>query len=182
MNCHSRPGPAAGSVAEQVKAAVPMRAAAERYGFSPDRGGYIACPFHADKTPSLKLYDRPGKGFYCYGCHTGGSVIDFVMKLLGLDFRAAAVRLATDFGILIDTEPRPRGELLAARTAQTERQRRAAEYLRLTARWRHLVDVIRERAPVEPEENWDPEWCAALRELPAVEHNIERMEADGFGR
>lgn len=47
------------------------------------------CPFHDDKTPSLVI--TPEKNlWHCMGaCQTGGSVIDWVMKTKGLNFREA---------------------------------------------------------------------------------------------
>ena len=46
------------------------------------------CPFHADERPSFVV--SPDKNlFHCMGCDAAGSVIDFVMKADGLDFRAA---------------------------------------------------------------------------------------------
>ena len=51
------------------------------YGYEPDSKGFMRCPFHHDPTPSLKLYDTGSRrGWYCFGCHAGGSVIDFVIK------------------------------------------------------------------------------------------------------
>ena len=38
----------------------------------------INCPIHTEKTPSCVIYHNQNS-FYCYGCHVGGSVIDFVM-------------------------------------------------------------------------------------------------------
>ena len=36
------------------------------------------CPFHGEKTPSFSV--SPDKGiYYCFGCHKGGSVINFEM-------------------------------------------------------------------------------------------------------
>ena len=32
--------------------AIPMQAAAERYGLHPDRRGWCCCPFHNEKTPA----------------------------------------------------------------------------------------------------------------------------------
>lgn len=92
------------SIFEEVKNAVPMPGTARFYGFTPNRAGFIRCPFHTEKTASLKLYDR---SFHCYGCGAGGSVIDFVAKLFNLDPLGAAKRLNEDFalGIEIDHPP-----------------------------------------------------------------------------
>lgn len=40
---------------ESVKAAVPLRQAAEHYGLRVLRNGMTCCPFHKDRHPSLKL-------------------------------------------------------------------------------------------------------------------------------
>ena len=57
--------------------------------------GFIRCPFHADRTPSLKLY---GDHFHCFGCGAHGDVIDLTAALLGCSKTAAARRLEADFG------------------------------------------------------------------------------------
>ena len=47
------------------------------------------CPFHGEKTASFTIYTEQNS-WYCYGaCGEGGSVIDFVMKLQGIDFLSA---------------------------------------------------------------------------------------------
>lgn len=36
-------------------------------------------PYHQDSTPSMVIY--PGEqGWYCFGCHQGGTIIDLVME------------------------------------------------------------------------------------------------------
>jgi hypothetical protein len=62
------------------------------------RGHKIACPFHADRTPSLHVYDEPERGWTCYGCRRGGTVYDFAAYLWGTstrgdEFRELRVRL-----------------------------------------------------------------------------------------
>ena len=66
-------------LARQIKEHLTARQVVELYGFHPDRGGYIQCPFHAgDNHGSLKVYDGDKSGWHCFGCGAGGSVIDFV--------------------------------------------------------------------------------------------------------
>ncbi len=56
------------------------------------------CPFHKEKTPSFTV--SPEKQlFYCFGCHTGGNVISFVMKYENLDFQDAVENIAREYGI-----------------------------------------------------------------------------------
>ena len=40
---------------ETIKAAVPVKQAAEHYGLKVNRNGMACCPFHEDRHPSLKL-------------------------------------------------------------------------------------------------------------------------------
>ena len=51
------------------------------------RSGVVACPFHPDDTPSLKLYRDPERGWYCYGCRRGGSIYDFGAALWDVEPR-----------------------------------------------------------------------------------------------
>ena len=49
-----------------------------------NREGYICCPFHADKTPSLSVKffpDANKQRFKCWGCNEQGDAIDFISKL-----------------------------------------------------------------------------------------------------
>ncbi len=56
------------------------------------------CPFHQEKTPSFTV--SPDKGiFHCFGCHEGGNVFHFLMKLDQLNFAEAVEILAERVGI-----------------------------------------------------------------------------------
>ncbi len=56
------------------------------------------CPFHNEKTPSFSV--TPDKGFfYCFGCHTGGNVFNFIMKIENVSFFEAAKILASKLNI-----------------------------------------------------------------------------------
>ena len=51
------------------------------------------CPFHGEKTASFSV--APDKGmFYCFGCHKGGGVINFIMEIENLSFPDAVRFLA----------------------------------------------------------------------------------------
>lgn len=56
------------------------------------------CPFHLEDTPSFSV--SPDKQiFYCFGCHKGGSVINFVMEQENLTLPEAAEKLAEKVGV-----------------------------------------------------------------------------------
>lgn len=72
------------------------------------------CPFHSEKTPSFTV--TPEKQiFYCYGCHAGGSAIQFLMQIESLGFGEAVRQLAGEANI-------PTG-LDEATPEETEQQR-----------------------------------------------------------
>jgi hypothetical protein len=39
--------------------------------------GYARCPLHDDHVPSLKLYDEPRDGWYCWACARGGDLLEY---------------------------------------------------------------------------------------------------------
>ena len=59
----------------EVKLRYSMKDILERLGIEINQRGFICCPFHNEKTPSLKIYEH---SYFCFGCGTGGDVIDFV--------------------------------------------------------------------------------------------------------
>ena len=88
------------NIFETVKAAVPVRQAAEHYGLKVSRNGMACCPFHNDRHSSLKLNEEY---FFCFGCGAKGDVIDFAAQMFDLSSYEAAQRLTADFGI--STQP-----------------------------------------------------------------------------
>ncbi|MDD4336922.1 MAG: DNA primase [Firmicutes bacterium] len=61
------------------------------------------CPFHTERTPSFSVSpDR--QLFYCFGCHVGGNVFTFIMKMEGLTFPEAVRRLGQRAGIDVSTD------------------------------------------------------------------------------
>ena len=63
-----------------------------------DSRGFLLCPFHKEKTPSLKVYGDQ-KGWYCFGCHKGGDSISFYAAYKKIRRRKAVDGLAKIFGI-----------------------------------------------------------------------------------
>ena len=56
------------------------------------------CPFHKEKTPSFSV--SPSKQiFYCFGCHKGGSVFNFVMEIERVGFPEAIKTVADKVGM-----------------------------------------------------------------------------------
>ena len=89
---------------EHLKTNTSLLRLAESQGYELKKEGkdyVMCCPFHDDKTPSLKI--TPSKNlFHCFGCGAGGSVIDWVIKTQGVSFRHA-VELLKDTSTLLST-------------------------------------------------------------------------------
>ncbi len=56
------------------------------------------CPFHKERTPSFSVDGENGL-FYCFGCHKGGDVIQFLQEMESCDFHEAVELLAGKGGV-----------------------------------------------------------------------------------
>ena len=74
------------SLEEVVSEYVPLKQKGRRF--------WGCCPFHNEKTPSFSV-DSEAQLYYCFGCHKGGTVINFVMDMERMEFMDA-VRLLAD--------------------------------------------------------------------------------------
>ena len=73
------------------------------------------CPFHGEKTASFSV--SPDKGmYYCFGCHKGGGVINFLMEIENLSYPDAVRALAQRAGMTV-----PEDEQYQSRYRQQER-------------------------------------------------------------
>lgn len=170
------------SIAEEIKHNVSMKEIAEFYGFEATRGGFIRCPFHKEKTPSLKLYTEPGRGWNCYGCGHGGSVIDFVMELFGISFRQAVLRINHDLGLGLASErPDSRKRSKAARERAERIKNNTAmliQYETKTALFRCFWLAQKNLAPHSPDEPWHPLYVEACHQLPVLEQWFDENPYD----
>ena len=69
-----------------------------------NREGYIKCPFHSEKTPSMsvKFFPNANKQRYkCWGCETQGDVIDFIRKYKNMEYNEARQYL----GLEVENNP-----------------------------------------------------------------------------
>ena len=67
-----------------------MRDITGRYGFHPNHSGFIPCPFHKEKTASMKIYPD---SYYCFGCGEHGDIFSFIMDMENQTFREVFLSL-----------------------------------------------------------------------------------------
>ena len=163
---------------DALKARVTVPQAAAHYGVRIGRNGMCRCPFHSDKTPSMKINETY---YYCFGCHSTGDVIDFTARLFDLSPLDAALKLAADFGIDPNTPVSAAVALPRIRQEESRRERHCAsvliEYERL------LKSRQRRFAPAQPSEEWDDRFVSASHALPQVSYMIDCLyDADSVIR
>ena len=162
------------TIFESVKENVTPQQAAERYGLRVERNGMCVCPFHHDKNPSMKLYE---KSFHCFGCQADGDVIDFTHRLFNISPKEAAIKLADDFGIQCDNQhhahkvrkpyvSRPE-DVLAHKVSYCFRE--LAAYRNLLAMWKQQY------APKSPAEEWHPLFLQAMENLDNAEFRLDQL-------
>lgn len=143
---------------EEVKQ-IPMRDVVERYGFTPNRAGFIHCPFHSgDKGASLKIYK---KDWYCHACGAGKDQIDFVMRMDDLSFKEAFQALGGNYGDGNKEETRRK-----IRLAEAKRQKRAEEEAKTREQRRannNYITALRNGVSTFPP--FSAEWCFCQDEL-----------------
>ncbi|WMX17584.1 toprim domain-containing protein [Aureispira sp. CCB-E] len=98
---------------EEIKSRLRIQDVLAHYGIEPNKNKHINCPFHEDKTPSMKVYAETNT-VYCFSgnCATHGSsldVIEFVMQMEGGTKRQAILKCKALLGHI---EPM-KGELRA---------------------------------------------------------------------
>ena len=78
------------------------------------------CPFHNEKTPSFSVTDKNGRQmYYCYGCHSGGSALTFLMKYDNISYTEAVQTLAARAGISL---PKPEYNKIEAEKQKLKNQ------------------------------------------------------------
>lgn len=140
----------------------------------PIRSGFIVCPFHAEVTGSCRVWDDPNKGFYCFGCHLGGSVIDFAMHFWKLNFAEAMQKLAGMFGL--DTS-RPQTVYERSRQA-AENNRRNRELNRVDLLEDALVQIEKKIVRLSESGEISDELVDALEHRSMLENKIQEAYDD----
>lgn len=160
------------NVFDAVKQSVTTRQAAEMYGMKIRRNNMVSCPFHNDRTPSMKVDNR----FHCFGCGADGDVIDFVSRIYGISNLEAAQKTASDFGISYDTKPvksKPKKVIRKKTDAQiyADAEQRCfrvlSDYYHLLKKWE--ID----HAPNREDETWHPLFVEALQKKSHLEYLLD---------
>lgn len=153
---------------EDIKSQYSMADVATRYGFCPNRAGFIQCPFHqGDRTPSLKLYKND---FHCFGCGAHGDIFTFVMLMDNCDFKAAFRQLGGEYS----GKGLSDAAVLRIKRLQLERKKRERILQQAQNKYSAaLEEMYMAKEQIEKMMPMSDEWCVAQNRLVVLEENVD---------
>ena len=163
-------------VFDEVKERVTAREVMERAGIVFNRNNMCRCPFHQDKTASMKVKPTDKK-YFCFGCGEKGDAIDFVAKYYNRSPREAAMQIADEFGIIYDSSvrspPKPvrreKSPMQILEETKTKTYRVLSDYLHLLKEWK--VNY----APKTLEEEWKAEFIEACQQTERINYYLDLL-------
>lgn len=178
--------------AELIREYVPMQDAIYRYTNCDIRRGRVRCPIHNGEHYNMGISDR---GFHCFTCGASGDVIGFVKQLFGLSSTfESMMKINLDFGLglpigekvdesykryLKRLEEKTKKKKEAQEKVAQERKKAEDKYFDTVGNLVACYRTIQEKAPKTADEEWDKEWCDAMKNRTFLEHEI--MQADILG-
>lgn len=170
---------------EEIKQMYSMTDVVQRYGFRPNRSGFICCPFHTgDRTASMKLYPD---SFYCFACGAAGDIFTFVQRIENKGFKDAFLSLGgkyPDHGgkpayapkTMTERHQETRERLLTRQAEERKKQLKHSvvrEELRKASRYAGIMATgVRE---LEPFSN---DWCFCANELEPALYRFECLREE----
>lgn len=154
---------------EELKHSLSMREIVEQYGIKIDRRGFCCCPFHKEKTGSMKIYKD---SYYCFGCGESGDIFTFVQKMDDVDFKTAFKNLGGTYGDESDYRHKLyRYRIERQKETEEERKRRRAE-----EKQRILQEIKLQRLFTRLFPIFDDDWCSSVNRLEYLLNKLELLE------
>ena len=169
---------------ETVKQNTSARQVAEFYGAKINKNGMCQCPFHSDKTPSMKIDER----YYCFGCQETGDAIDYVSKLFNIGLRDAAIKICEDMSLEYDKttqKTKPANRPIRQQKSEAQIFAEAQKYIfKVLSDFRNMLKKWKkEYEPRSPDEEFHPHFVEALQEIDSVEYHLDTLlEGDSTDR
>lgn len=153
---------------DEIKQSVSMREVVERYGIHIDRKGFCCCPFHKEKTASMKIYKS---SYNCFGCGANGDVFSFLMGMEHCDFKTAYKALGGSYRQQSDhqrnlyhyhLQKRKEDEIKRLQRIEQEKKE-VTEEIRMQKLFKKLSPVFSD------------DWCEAVNRLEYLFYKLEYL-------
>ena len=89
---------------KEIKAQLAITTVLAHYNITINKNKHCLCPFHEDKTPSLKIYPETNT-YHCFGCGKTGDTIQFIQDKQGLTKHKALIKAKELIGHTISVKP-----------------------------------------------------------------------------
>lgn len=147
---------------DEIKAKYSMKDIVGRYGIKINRSGKCCCPFHQEKTASMKVYSDH---FNCFGCGVHGDIFEFIQLMEDCDFKDAYFSLG---GTYEKNEDQFKQRMVEYNYEQKRKEREKAEMFEhdfkaeLLSVWKMSVaEIGRQKALTD-------NWCYLVNALPSI--------------
>ena len=158
---------------EEIKQSYSMRQILDRYGLVPNRAGFICCPFHKEKTPSMKIYKD---SFHCFGCGENGYVFSFVEKMDNLSFKEAYLSLGGEY----KKESKKFSSMRKIQKAKMQRKKKEQKIEQIRQRRAYLSLMIEFYKLIKfSAEPLSDKWCLAVNRLVVLWGEYDYLEEEG---
>lgn len=153
---------------DEIKQSVSMREVVEKYGIHIDRKGFCCCPFHKEKTGSMKIYKD---SYNCFGCGANGDIFSFVMGMENCDFKTAYKALGGSYRQQSDhqrnlyhyhLQKRKEDEIKRLQRIEQEKKE-VIEEIRMQKLFKKLSPVFSD------------DWCEAVNRLEYLFYKLEYL-------
>ncbi len=157
----------------ELKQNTSMREVVENHGIKVNNRGFCCCPFHKEKTASMKIYKT---SYNCFGCGANGDIFTFVMGMEHCDFKTAFQSLGGTYQQHENDYQRKKFAYQLAKRKETEhRQKEKKRQLKAQV----LEDIeyqqlFKKLAPV-----FSDIWCDAVNKLEYDFYLLEELTKEG---
>lgn len=157
---------------DEIKQSVSMLEVVEQYGYHPNRAGFISCPFHKEKTASMKVYKD---SVYCFGCGRSGDIFTFVQQMEGCSFKEAYLKLGGEYEKKSDWKRKKFEYQLQ------QKKKKEQEDIVKKRKWKKEVieDIKMQRIFAECFRVFTDEWCDAMNRLEYDYYILDEMNREG---
>lgn len=157
----------------ELKQSISMREVVESHGITVNNHGFCCCPFHKEKTASMKIYKT---SYNCFGCGANGDIFSFVMGMEHCDFKTAYKSLGGTYKQHENDYQRKKFAYQLAKRKETERRQKEKKQ-QLKAQI--LEDIKMQQLFKKLSPVFSDIWCEAVNRLEYDFYLLDELTKEG---